>query len=61
MKKLIIISNLMDHETFWIRFKTSERNCSGMGLQNRTYPVKDELFKEKVLSLTVKNEIGLLE
>ncbi len=57
-EKLIIISNFDAQQAFGFDLKLPQEIVQKWGLENKTYTAKDELFKEKELSLIVKDEIG---
>jgi len=57
-EKLIIIANFDSGQAFGFDLKLPREVIREWGLQNIIYPVKDQLFKKKELSLHVENEIG---
>tara|TARA_R110000868_G_scaffold79850_4_gene227049 strand:+ start:46322 stop:48112 length:1791 start_codon:yes stop_codon:yes gene_type:complete len=57
-EKLIIISNFDAQQAFGFDLKLPQEIVQKWGLENKTYTAKDQLFKERELSLIVIGEIG---
>src|SRR5690606_38580776 len=58
LEKLIIISNFDADRAFGFDLKLPREIIGEWGLQDNTYRMKDKLYREKELSLSVENEIG---